>query len=47
MNGINKKIQKIKLKNLVINSYAFLESATFKSFQQKVKVKKETLGGLI
>ncbi|AFV51037.1 replisome organizer protein [Lactococcus phage C41431] len=36
-----------KTKKFSINSYAFLESATFKSFQQKVKVKKETLGGLI
>ena len=32
-----------KTKKFSINSYAFLESATFKSFQQKVKVKKETL----
>lgn len=36
-----------KTKKFSINSYAFLESATFKSFQQKVKVKKETLGGFI
>lgn len=36
-----------KTKKFSINSYAFLESVTFKSFQQKVKVKKETLGGLI
>ena len=36
-----------KTKKFSINAYAFLESATFKSFQQKVKVKKETLGGLI
>lgn len=36
-----------KTKKFSINSYAFLESATFKLFQQKVKVKKETLGGLI
>ena len=36
-----------KTKKFSINSYVFLESATFKSFQQKVKVKKETLGGLI
>lgn len=36
-----------KTKKFSINSYAFLESATFKSFQKKVKVKKETLGGLI
>ena len=36
-----------KTKKFSINSYAFLESTTFKSFQQKVKVKKETLGGLI
>ena len=36
-----------KTKKFSINAYAFLESATFKSFQQKVKAKKETLGGLI
>lgn len=36
-----------KTKKFSINCYAFLESATFKSFQQKVKVKKETLGGFI
>lgn len=36
-----------KTKKFSINCYAFLESATFKSFQQKVKFKKETLGGFI
>ena len=41
------EIPEDKTKKFSINSYAFLESATFKSFQQKVKVKKETLGGLI
>ena len=52
--GANNYVEYYKSKNpgdneakFSINAYEFLSNMMFEEYQQKVKVKKETLGGLI